>query len=128
MKESDVMLVTNFARLKREGFQPDRDLILALTADEEGGSYNGIDWLLKEHRGWIDAEYCINLDGGEFERADGKRVRAGLQASEKVYADFQVETTSPGGHSSVPGGENAIYELAEALIRIEKFSFPAQIN
>jgi len=128
MKESDAMLVTNFARLKREGFQPDRDLILALTADEEGGSYNGIDWLLKQHRGWIDAEYCINLDGGEFERADGKRVLAGLQASEKVYADFQVETTSPGGHSSVPGGENAIYELAEALIRIEKFSFPAQIN
>jgi len=128
MKESDAILVTNFARLKREGFEPDRDLILALTADEEGGRYNGIDWLLREHRDWIDAEYCINLDGGEFEKLDGKRVLAGLQASEKVYADFQVETTNSGGHSSVPGSDNAIYELAEALARIEKFSFPVEIN
>src|SRR6516165_9441304 len=128
MKESDAILVTNFARLKREGFEPDRDLILALTADEEGGRYNGIDWLLREHREWIDAEYCINLDGGEFEKLDGKRVLAGLQASEKVYADFQVETTNSGGHSSVPGADNAIYELAEALTKLGRFSFPAQIN
>jgi acetylornithine deacetylase/succinyl-diaminopimelate desuccinylase-like protein len=128
MKESDAILVTNFIRLKREGFQPNRDLILALTADEEGGSYNGIDWLLKEHKDWIDAEYCINLDGGEFEKLGGKRVLAGLQASEKVYADFQLETTNPGGHSSVPGTDNAIYELAEALTRVAKFSFPVMIN
>src|SRR5262252_6853563 len=128
MKESDAILVTNFARLKREGFEPDRDLILALTADEEGGRYNGIDWLLREHRDWIDAEYCINLDGGEFEKLGGKRVLVGLQASEKVYADFQLETTNSGGHSSVPGADNAIYELAEALTKIEKFSFPVEIN
>ena len=128
MKESDAILVTNFVRLKREGFEPDRDVILALTADEEGGNYNGIDWLLKEHRDWINAEYCINLDGGEFEKLGGKRVLAGLQASEKVYADFQVETTNAGGHSSVPGADNAIYELAEALTKLEKFSFPPQIN
>jgi len=128
MKESDAILVTNFIRLKREGFQPNRDLILALTADEEGGSYNGIDWLLKEHKDWIDAEYCVNLDGGEFEKLGGKRVLAGLQASEKVYADFQLETTNPGGHSSVPGTDNAIYELAEALTRVAKFSFPVMIN
>jgi acetylornithine deacetylase/succinyl-diaminopimelate desuccinylase-like protein len=128
MKESDAILVTNFIRLKREGFQPNRDLILALTADEEGGSYNGIDWLLEEHKDWIDAEYCINLDGGEFEKLGGKRVLAGLQASEKIYADFQLETTNPGGHSSVPGTDNAIYELAEALTRVAKFSFPVMIN
>jgi acetylornithine deacetylase/succinyl-diaminopimelate desuccinylase-like protein len=128
MKESDAILVTNFVRLKREGFEPDRDVILALTADEEGGNYNGIDWLLKGHRDWINAEYCINLDGGEFEKLGGKRVLAGLQASEKVYADFQVETTNAGGHSSVPGADNAIYELAEALAKLEKFSFPPQIN
>ena len=67
MKEGDAILVTNFIRLKKEGYVPDRDLILALTADEEGGSANGVDWLMKEHRDWIDAEYCINLDGGEFE-------------------------------------------------------------
>src|SRR3984893_1482471 len=65
MKEGDAILVTNFIRLKKEGYVPDRDVILALTADEEGGTSNGVDWLLKQHRDWIDAEYCINLDGGE---------------------------------------------------------------
>jgi acetylornithine deacetylase/succinyl-diaminopimelate desuccinylase-like protein len=99
MKEGDAILVETFLRLKREGFVPDRDLILALTADEEGGDYNGIDWLLKQHRDWIDAEFCINLDGGEFEKLKGKRVLAGMQASEKVYADFQFEARNPGGHS-----------------------------
>jgi acetylornithine deacetylase/succinyl-diaminopimelate desuccinylase-like protein len=128
MKEGDAILVMAFLRLKREGFVPDRDLILALTADEEGGAANGVDWLLKEHKDWIDAEYCINLDGGEFEKLKGKRVLAGLQASEKVYADFQLETTNPGGHSSVPGAQNAIYELAAALLKVQAFSFPVKIN
>ncbi len=128
MKEGDALLVETFSRLKREGFVPDRDLILALTADEEGGDYNGVDWLLKEHKDWIDAEYCINLDGGEFEKLKGKRVLAGLQASEKVYADFQFETFNPGGHSSVPGAENAIYELSAALLRVQAFSFPVKIS
>src|ERR1700739_4912538 len=73
MKEGDAILVETFVRLKREGFVPDRDLILALTADEEGGDYNGVDWLVKEHRDWIDAEFCINLDGGEFEKLKGNR-------------------------------------------------------
>jgi acetylornithine deacetylase/succinyl-diaminopimelate desuccinylase-like protein len=128
MKEGDAILVMSFLRLKREGYQPDRDLILALTADEETGNANGVDWLLKTHKDWINAEYCINLDGGEFEQLRGKRVLAGLQASEKVYQDFQFETTNPGGHSSVPGPDNAIYELAAALTRLEKFSFPVRIN
>ena len=128
MKEGDALLVTTFIRMKREGFRPDRDLILALTADEEGGDYNGIDWLLKEHRDWIDAAYCINLDGGEFEKVKGKRLLAGLQASEKVYVDFQFEATNPGGHSSVPGPENAIYELAAALTKLQGFSFPVKVS
>lgn len=128
MKEGDALLVTTFVRLKREGFVPDRDLILALTADEEGGDFNGVDWLIKQHRDWIDAEYCINLDGGEFERTKGKRLLAGLQASEKVYVDFQFEATNPGGHSSVPGSENAIYELAAALTKLQGFSFPVKVS
>ncbi len=128
MKEGDAILMMGFLRLKREGYQPDRDLILALTADEETGNANGIDWLLKNHKDWINAEYCINLDGGEFEHLRGKRVLAGLQATEKVYQDFQLETHNPGGHSSVPGPDNAIYRLAEALTRLEKFSFPVRIN
>jgi len=128
MKEGDALLVETFSRLKREGFVPGRDLILALTADEEGGDFNGVDWLIKEHRDWIDAEYCINLDGGEFERRKGKRVLAGLQASEKVYADFRLETSNTGGHSSVPGPENAIYELSAALLKLQAYSFPVKIN
>ncbi len=128
MKEGDAILVTNFIRLKKEGFSPDRDLILALTADEEGGDFNGVDWLLKTHRDWIDAEYCINLDGGEFEKQQGKRLLAAIQASEKVYADFQLESLNPGGHSSVPSADNAIYHLAGALTRLQAFSFPVQIS
>jgi len=128
MKAGDAILVMSFLRLKREGYQPDRDLIVALTADEEAGNANGVDWLLKEHRDWINAEYCINLDGGEFERLRGQRVLAGLQASEKVYVDYQLETTNPGGHSSIPGPDNAIYELAAALGKLAKFSFPVRIN
>lgn len=128
MKEGDAMLVLNFIRLKKEGFVPDRDLILALTADEEGGDFNGVDWLLKQHRDWIAAEYCINLDGGEFEREKNRRVLAGFQASEKVYADFQFESLNPGGHSSVPSPDNAIYHLAGALSRLQAFSFPVGIS
>src|SRR6267142_1137261 len=128
MKEGDAILVTNFIRLKNEGYLPDRDLILALTADEEGGSSNGVDWLLREHRDWIDAEYCINLDGGEFEKDKDKRLLAGIQASEKVYVDFQFESRNPGGHSSIPSPDNAIYHLAGALARLQSFSFPVRIN
>src|SRR5438309_11661143 len=128
MKEGDAILVTNFIRLKREGYLPDRDVIVALTADEEGGSSNGVDWLLKEHRDWIAAEYCINLDGGEFEKDRDKRLLAGIQASEKVYVDFQFESLNPGGHSSVPSPDNAIYHLAGALARLQSFSFPLEVN
>jgi acetylornithine deacetylase/succinyl-diaminopimelate desuccinylase-like protein len=81
MKEGDAILVTNFIRMKKENYKPDRDLIIALTADEEGGNFNGVDWLVKNHREWIDAEYCINLDGGEFERNGNQRVLTAIQAS-----------------------------------------------
>lgn len=128
MKAGDAILVMSFLRLKRARYKPDRDLIVALTADEEAGAFNGIDWLVKQHRDWINAEYCINLDGGEFERLRGERGLAGLQASEKVYEDFQFETTGPGGHSSIPGPDNAIYELAAALGRLAKYAFPVRTS
>lgn len=128
MKESDAMLITNFIRLKKEHYVPDRDLIVALTADEEGGDFNGIDWLLKEHRDWIAAEYCINLDAGEFDKKDGKRLQAAIQTSEKVYADFQFESLNPGGHSSLPSPDNAIYHLAGALTRLQNFEFPVKAD
>src|SRR6266704_3822860 len=128
MKEGDAILVSNFIRLKKEGFLPDRDLIVALTADEEGGNFNGVDWLLKEHRDWVDAEYCINLDAGEFEKDQDKRLLAGIQASEKVYVDFQFASLNPGGHRSVPSPDNEIYPLAGALSRLQSFSFSVKIN
>jgi acetylornithine deacetylase/succinyl-diaminopimelate desuccinylase-like protein len=128
MKAGDALLVTTFIRLKKEAYVPDRDLILALTADEEGGHFNGVEWLLKEHRDWVDAEYCINLDGGEFEQQNGKRLLAAMQGSEKVYADFQFESVNPGGHSSEPVRDNAIYHLAGALARLRDYDFPVKVN
>jgi acetylornithine deacetylase/succinyl-diaminopimelate desuccinylase-like protein len=128
MKAGDAIMVTNFIRLKKEGYVPDRDLILALTADEEGGSYNGVAWLLKEHRDWVDAEYCINLDGGEFIKQKGKRLMAAMQGSEKVYADYTLESLNAGGHSSEPVRDNAIYHLAAALDRLRDYDFPVRLN
>ncbi len=128
MKSGDALLVTNFIRLKKERYAPDRDLILALTADEEGGTANGVDWLLKTHRDWIEAEYSINLDGGEFEKDKDKRLLAGLQASEKVYVDYQLESLNAGGHSSIPSPDNAIYHLSVALGKLQNFSFPVNMS
>ena len=128
-KDGDAALVADFIRLKQEGFQPKRDLILALTADEEtGDQYNGVDFLLRHHRGLIDAEYCINEDSGGGVLKDGKRLVYQVQSAEKTYLTFTLETTSPGGHSSLPGPRNAIYELADALERLRAFSFPVHLN
>lgn len=128
MKSDDALLATTFIRLKREGFIPARDLILALTSDEEGGTYNGVQWLLKEHRELIDAEYCINADAGGGQIKDGKRLFMGLQAAEKIYASFRLDVHNKGGHSSLPVKDNAIYELADALARLEKYEFPVRLN
>jgi len=128
IKEGDAFLVTTFIRLKREGWVPQRDLIMALTADEEGGESNGIQWLLDKHRDLIDAEYCINTDAGDFEILKGKRVLLGLQTSEKNYVDFQLEVKSSGGHSSRPVKDNAIYHLSAGLDRLSTFDFPVELN
>jgi acetylornithine deacetylase/succinyl-diaminopimelate desuccinylase-like protein len=128
IKDGDTFLVTSFIRLKKENFRPDRDLILALTADEEGGQSNGVAWLIKNHRDLIDAEYIINPDAGDFELENGKRLLVGIQASEKLYQDFDLKVINPGGHSSLPTSENAIYQLADALARLEHYQFPFELN
>jgi acetylornithine deacetylase/succinyl-diaminopimelate desuccinylase-like protein len=128
MKSDDAIWVTEFIRLKREGFVPDRDLILALTADEEGGQSNGVDWLIKNHRELIDAEFVLNSDGGGVDTENGKPVIVSMDASEKLYADFQLTVTNRGGHSSLPVPDNAIYHLADALVRLEHFQFPLELN
>jgi acetylornithine deacetylase/succinyl-diaminopimelate desuccinylase-like protein len=128
IKEGDAILVTSFIRLKREGYKPDRDLIIALTADEEGGASNGVDWLLKNHRDLIDAEYILNPDAGTTVSDNGKRLFVGIQASEKLYSDYSLEVHNKGGHSSLPVPDNAIYQLAEGLVRLEHYQFPFELN
>jgi acetylornithine deacetylase/succinyl-diaminopimelate desuccinylase-like protein len=123
MKVSDAIAVTDFIRMKREEFVPSRDIILALTADEEGGQSNGVDWLLKNHRELIDAEYALNPDSGGVVTDHGKPLSMEFEATEKLYADFQVVATNPGGHSSLPKPDNAIYHVADALAKLEKYAF-----
>ena len=119
--------VTTFIRFLREGYKPDRDLVLALTADEESGDYNGVDWLLKNHRDLIDAEFALN-EGGESLTKDGKYLLNAVQPTEKVYQSFRLEVRNPGGHSSRPVKDNAIYHLAEGLTRLLNYQFPVRLN
>jgi acetylornithine deacetylase/succinyl-diaminopimelate desuccinylase-like protein len=128
MKESDAVLVTTFIRLKQEGFQPDRDLILALTADEEGGASNGVDWLLKNHRDLIDAAFVLNSDSGGVDLEIGKPLSFDVEADEKLYGDYQLTANSPGGHSSLPVADNPIYHIADALARLQAYQFPFELN
>ena len=114
-------------RLKKEGFRSRRDLIMALTAGEESGKDNGVDWLMSRHRDLIDAELCLN-EGGDGKMQDGKRLLNGVQAAEKVYVSFALEVRNRGGHSSQPRQDNAIYQLARALLRVGQFQFPVQLN
>lgn len=128
VKGMDAVLINTFVRLKQEGFVPPRDLILALTSDEEGGTANGADWLLKNHRELVDAELALNADMGGVSAEKGKATSVEITAAEKLYADFQLMVTNPGGHSSRPTPENAIYRLAHALDRLEKSPFPFEMN
>ena len=128
MKSGDAIMVTTLLRFKKEGFKPDRDIILALTADEEGGRSNGVDWLLKNHRDLVDAELVFNHDGGGILSDHGKPIMMAVDATEKLYADFHLVATNPGGHSSLPRPDNAIYELTDALERLQHYQFPFELN
>ena len=128
MKDGDAIMMTTLIRMKKEGYQPDRDIILALTADEEGGKSNGVDWLLKNHRDLIDAEFVLNHDGGGILMDHGKPLLMEVDATEKLYADYQLTSTNPGGHSSIPTPDNAIYHLTDALGRLERYQFPFELN
>jgi acetylornithine deacetylase/succinyl-diaminopimelate desuccinylase-like protein len=120
--------IANLIQYKREGFTPDRDIIVALTADEEGGGpYNGVVWLLKEHRDLIDAELALN-EGGWGEEAGGKKLSNDVQVSEKYVVNYRLEVHNKGGHSSMPVPDNAIYRLAAALDRLSTFGFPLKTN
>lgn len=126
-KDEAAIYIANLIRLREEGFQPDRDIIVALTADEEGGDHNGVQWLLENHRELIDAEYALN-EGGGGAMKDGIYMSNAVQASEKVYQTFILEVTNSGGHSSLPVRDNAIYHLVDALANIRDYQFPVILN
>ena len=128
MKDGDAIMSATLIRMKKEGYVPSRDIILAMTADEEGGTSNGVDWLIKNHRELIDAEFVLNHDGGGVLADQGKPLMMEVNATEKLYGDFVLTATNPGGHSSLPRPENAIYELANALTRIANYQFPFELN
>jgi len=121
--------VANLIRYKQEGYKPDRDVKMVLETDEEILDRNavGMQWVIKNHRDLIDAEFALNEGGGVSTR-DGNALRNNIQTSEKVPCDFKLEVTNPGGHSSVPTKDNAIYHLAGGLTRLAQFAFPMKLN
>jgi acetylornithine deacetylase/succinyl-diaminopimelate desuccinylase-like protein len=126
-KDEAAIYTAIMIRLKEEGYKPDRDIILALTADEEGGDYNGVQFLLQEHRALVDAAFVLNEGGGGVLR-NGQPIANMVQAAEKVYQSYRLEVTNPGGHSSLPRSDNAIYQLAKALTAVADHEFPVQLN
>jgi len=126
-KAMAAIFTANLIRMKQQAMVPERDVVLALTADEEGGEYNGVEWLIANHRALIDADFGLNEGGGGQAKA-GRKIVNRVQASEKVYQDFTLEITNKGGHSSQPQADNAIYQLADALTKISKFAFPVKLN
>lgn len=122
--------VNNMLLYKKEKLPLKRDIIMALTCDEElvPSDFDGVEYLVKHHRPLVDAEIVLNEGGGGLLDKDGKPVRHGIQAGEKTYQSFQLEVTNPGGHSSAPPKENAIYRLSEGLARIGQFSFPFKLS
>ena len=126
-KAMAAIFVANVFRMKQEGYVPDRDVIIALTADEEGGTANGVEWLLQNHPALMDAALVINEGGGGVHN-QGKYFLQSVQATEKVYTDMTVRATNRGGHSSVPRADNAITSLSDALSKIGRHRFPIQLN
>jgi len=121
------IFVANAFRFKQEGWVPDRDIIIALTADEESGPANGVDWLLKNHPDLVDGALVLNEGGGGTLR-DGKPLFNTVQATEKITTNLTLHVTNRGGHSSVPRADNAIYSLAQALLKVSQYQFPIKLN
>jgi len=126
-KDEAAIYTANFIRMRREGFVPDRDIIVALTADEEGGPRNGVAFLLEEHRDLIDAAFALNEGGGGMEK-NGRKISNNVQAAEKKFLSFTFRATNPGGHSSLPVRKNAIYDLSQALLAVQNHDFPVMLH
>lgn len=121
------IFVANLLRMKAEGYVPDRDIIIALTADEESGPFNGVDWLVTNHRDLVDAGVVLNEGGGGVLR-DGKPLFNTIQLAQKITTNFTLHVTNRGGHSSVPRRDNAITSLADALAKLGRYEFPVKLS
>jgi acetylornithine deacetylase/succinyl-diaminopimelate desuccinylase-like protein len=128
IKDCDSALVTDLILLQREHFRPDRELYFAFTADEEGGDDNGVEWLFAHKPELKNVAFVINPDSGELAAKNGKPYALLYQATEKVYADYELAINGPGGHSSLPEPDNIIDDLAAALLRIQAAPFPVELN
>ena len=129
MKVIDAAWVDMLIRFKEQKYQPKRTIKLALTCGEETiNAFNGAEWLAKNRRELIDAEFALNEGGGGRADKDGKLQSQGVQVSEKVVQQFRMETTNAGGHSSVPIRDNAIYQLAQALLKVRDYEFPLELS
>jgi acetylornithine deacetylase/succinyl-diaminopimelate desuccinylase-like protein len=129
MKAMDAIWIDAMMRFKAQGYQPKRTIKLALTCGEEGGSpFNGAQWLAKNRPDLLAAEFALNEGGGGRSDGKGKVLTANMHVGEKASQSFRIETTNPGGHSSTPVRENAIYELSDALRRVRDLEFPLQFS
>lgn len=129
MKVIDATWVDMLIRFKEQNYKTQRTIKLALTCGEETlAAFNGASWLAQNKRDLIDAEFALNEGGGGRADKNGKLESQGIQVGEKVVQQFRIEATNPGGHSSVPIKDNAIYELADALVKVRALEFPAQLN
>ena len=126
-KNEAAIHIANLIRMKQQGYQPNRDIIVALTADEEGGPNNGAMYLLEHHRDLVEADFVINEGGGGVIE-DGKFTIHAIESAQKIYQSFTLEVTNPGGHSSRPEKKNAIYQLARGLLKIDDYQFPIELN
>ena len=129
-KSMAAIYVANLIRMKNDRYVPERGIVMALTCDEEKipTDYNGVEYLLKNHKQLMNAELAINEGADNLLRPDGSKAFVALMASEKVFQTYTFETTNPGGHSARPRKDNAIYDLAKGLVNLGNFSFPVQLN
>jgi len=129
VKSMAAVWVDSFIRFKQQGYAPKRTVKMALTCGEESnGAFNGIEWLAANRRALIDAEFALNEGGGGDSDGKGKVIGQSVQVGEKTFANFRLEARNPGGHSSVPVRDNAIYQLSRALIKVDEHEFPLEMT
>ncbi|WEK44456.1 MAG: M20/M25/M40 family metallo-hydrolase [Candidatus Sphingomonas colombiensis] len=129
MKAMDAIWIDTLLRFKASGYKPKRTVKLALTCGEETtGAFDGAEWLAKNKPDLIAAEFALNEGGGGRAGPDGKPIVMTLHVGEKIVQNYRIEATNPGGHSSIPVRDNAIYELADALVKVREHEFPTQLN